>query len=75
MYRIWSSEVNIDDYKDYLEECFPGVTDDDEKYKIVSELNEVYLDDERIISGLTLVPKLLRWQTLGSGMGEGRGII
>ena len=73
MIKIWSSEVDIDDYKDYLEECFPGVTDDDEKYKIVSELNEVYLDDERINLRIDVGSQIIEVADLGFWNGRRQG--
>lgn len=45
---IWSSEFEVEDFKDYLEEYHPEVKDEDEQYEIVAELNDLYLDDERV---------------------------
>ena len=46
---IWSSDINIDDWKDYREELeAEGVhLDDDQFYDEVVKLNSEYLNDER----------------------------
>ena len=44
---IWSSEINLEDWKDYLEEEYPEVTDESEKYDLIYRLNNEYLYDER----------------------------
>ena len=48
IHTIWNSEINIDDWQDYLEEEHPDVTDEYEKYRLCAELNDTYLDDERM---------------------------
>ena len=44
---IWSSEINLEDWKEWLDEEYPEVTDEDEQYELVSMLNNEYLYDER----------------------------
>ena len=44
---IWSSEIELDNWKDFLEEEYPDVTDESEQYDIVYRLNNEYLYDER----------------------------
>lgn len=73
MYKIWSSEVNIEEYKDYLEEFFPGVADDDEKYNIVSELNKEYLDDERMNLRIDVGSPIIEVADLGFWNGRTQG--
>lgn len=45
---IWSSEFEVEDFKDYLEEYHPEVKDEYEQYRLCAELNDIYLDDERM---------------------------
>jgi hypothetical protein len=44
---IWSSEINLADWEDYLKEEYPDVTDESEQYDLVFRLNNEYLYDER----------------------------
>lgn len=44
---IWTTEVNVNDYKDFLEEEYPEITDDFDKYCLCVDLNNGYLEDER----------------------------
>lgn len=45
---IWSNaDLNVKDWEDFLQEEHPEVTDEAEKYRLVEELNDLYLDDER----------------------------
>ena len=46
-FMIWSSCFDMADYEDFLNECYPEVTDEYRKYKIVSEMNCENLEDER----------------------------
>lgn len=45
---IWSNEINIEDWQDFLMEEHPDVADEYEQYRLCDELNESYLDDERM---------------------------
>ena len=45
---IWSNaDLKLKDWEDFLQEEHPEVTDEAEKYRLVEELNDLYLDDER----------------------------
>ena len=46
-HKLWSSEINIEDWKDFLEEEYPDVDDEHEQYQLCVDLNNDYLDDER----------------------------
>lgn len=46
-HTIWSSEINLEEWADFLEEEYPGVTDEGEQYDLVFRLNNEYLYDER----------------------------
>jgi len=43
---IWSSDVNLEDWRDDLLEEYPDA-DDEELYELACEMNDEYLDDER----------------------------
>ena len=45
---IWSNlDLNLEDWKDFLEEEYPDVTDEYKQFNLVSELNDEYFGDER----------------------------
>lgn len=44
---IWTSEINLEDWKDFLQE-HPEASDEYEQYQLVAELNEDYRQDEKI---------------------------
>lgn len=45
---IWQNiDLKIEDWKDFLEESFPTVTDEYEQLNLIQELNSEYLWDER----------------------------
>ena len=46
-FTIWSSDVNLEDWRDDLLEEHPDYTDD-ELYELAYEINDEYLDDERV---------------------------
>ena len=45
---IWSSDFEVSDFKEYLEEEYPDLDTDEEKYQIASDMNREYLNDERM---------------------------
>ena len=47
-HTIWNNvDLNIEDWKDFLEECHPDVTDEEEQMDLIQEMNSQYLWDER----------------------------
>ena len=45
---IWSNRnLDINDWKDFLEEEYPEVTDEYEQYNLIEDMNMEYLEDER----------------------------
>lgn len=45
---IWSdTSIDLDEWKDFLEEEYPEVTDEDEQYRLAMDMNYEYLEDER----------------------------
>lgn len=72
MYKIWSSEVNIEEYKDFLDDCYPEA-DEYDKYNIVSELNKEYLDDERVNLRIDVGSPIIEVADLGFWNGRKQG--
>lgn len=47
-YIIWQNyNFNVEDWKDFLKEEYPEITDENEQYDLISDLNDEYLQDER----------------------------
>lgn len=44
---IWSSDICLADWEDYLQQEYPDVTDEYKKYELCTDTNYMYLDDER----------------------------
>lgn len=64
-HTIWNSQVDVEDYKDFLSEQHPNVVDDYEKQELVNELNTTYLDDERMNLDIKLDNDVLVLGNLG----------
>lgn len=65
-YTIWQNyDVNVDDFREWLEEEFPDVDDEWEKQRLVDELNWLYLDDERSNLNVSCESEILVFGTLG----------
>ena len=46
---VWQNyDVDINDWKDFLEEEYPNVTEEYKQYDLIEKLNNAYLDDERL---------------------------
>lgn len=70
---IWSNwELNLEDWKDYLEEEYPNA-DEDKQYEIMDELNDMYLDDERINLDIQLPEEIIILADLGLWYGRRYG--
>ena len=72
MVKIWSSEVNIEEYKDFLDDCHPEA-DEYDKYNIVSELNKEYLDDKRVNLRIDVGSPIIEVADLGFWNGRTQG--
>lgn len=70
---IWNSEINLDDWQDFLEEEHPDVEDEDEKYRLCTEMNDMYLDDERINLNVELPDNIIALADLGLWDGRKSG--
>lgn len=71
---IWSNvNLNLDDWKDFLEEEYPDVTDEYEQCKLVSELNDEYLGDERANCDIHTEGRIVAIADLGLWNGRRQG--
>lgn len=70
---IWSDEINLDDWREYLEEEYPEVTDESEQYELCAELNTEYLDDERMNLNKRLSSEIVCIGDLGLWNGRRQG--
>ena len=73
---IWSNhELDYEDWKDDLEKEYPDLSDD-ERYSLMYEINDGYLDDERVNLDIQLDTPILmiadlgRWNGRFPGYGE-----
>ena len=70
-HTIWSSHINMDDWQDYLKEEHPTVTDEYEQYRLCAELNDCYLDDERVNLNIPCtvlgIAEIGRWNGISRG--------
>lgn len=75
-YIIWQN-YNIDlrdeDNEDYLKQCYPEVTNEAEKYRIIEELNSFYLEDERARLDILLDDDIIIIADIGLWEGRRRG--
>lgn len=73
---IWSSDIDLNDWQDFLEEEHPDVTDEVDQYRLCEELNYEYLEDERINLNIDLCREIVvigdlgRWNGRVSGYKE-----
>lgn len=52
---IWSSDYNVEDFKEWLDECYPEA-DEYEREELAYLQNQDYLDDERMNLGRIVAP-------------------
>lgn len=71
---IWSNlNLNLEDWKDFLEEEHPDVTDEYEKYNLVSELNDEYLGDEQMNCNIHTDGRIIAIANIGFWNGRSIG--
>lgn len=70
---IWSSEINTDDWQDFLEEEYPDVDDKYEKYRHCADRNLLFLDDERKNLNIELPNSIIAIGDLGLWNGRHSG--
>ena len=67
---IWSNhELDYEDWKDDLEKEYPDLSDD-ERYSLMYEINDGYLDDERVNLDIQLDTPILMIADLGRWNGR-----
>ena len=71
---IWSNlDLNLEDWKDFLEEEYPDVTDEYKQFNLVSELNDEYLADERMNCNIHTDGRIIAIANLGFWNGTRMG--
>lgn len=71
---IWSNtNINVADYADFLQEEYPEVTDPNEQYELCCEMNDNYLDDERMNLDIELPNPIICIADLGRWNGRHMG--
>ena len=74
---IWSNlNLNLDDWKDFFDEEYPDMNED-ERYDMMYEINNSYLDDERVNLTISTCEDIIAIADLGlwNGRHQGYGII
>lgn len=70
---IWSNiDLDLDDWRDDLKAEYPGLTED-EMYRLMNEINDDYLDDERINLNIQLSEPIIAIGDLGLWNGRRSG--
>lgn len=70
---IWSNDINMEDWNDFLAEEYPDITEMDEKFNLVYEMNDMYLDDERLNLSDLVYDEIIVLGTLGRWNGTAHG--
>ena len=71
---IWSNiNLDLDDWKDFLEEEYPEITDEHEQYHLIEDMNMEYLDDERMNLNKKVDGRILVIADLGLWNGRKQG--
>lgn len=72
---IWSDiDLDLDDWREYLEESYPEFSDDENKlYELMWEFNGDYLEDERVNLNIQLPQEILVIADLGLWYGNRSG--
>jgi len=68
---IWDNwNIDMDNWADFLEEEYPEVTDESEKYMLVSDMNDEYLNDERMNLDIDLPEQIIVLADIGTWRGR-----
>lgn len=69
---IWSEDINLEDWNEYLDEEFPEA-DEDERWRLAEMLNYEYLEDERMNLNIKLDESVILIADLGLWTGRTPG--
>ena len=70
---IWSSDIDLEDYKEVFEEEYPDVTNESEMYGIANDMNDMALEDERLNLDIQLENDILAIADIGCWNGRKTG--
>lgn len=71
---IWQNyNIDLKDYEDFLEEYYSDITNEEEKYRIIEELNNYHLEDERVNLDILLDGDIIIIADIGLWNGRRRG--
>ena len=71
---IWSNmNLDLDDWKDFLDEEYPEITDEHEQYHLIEDMNMEYLEDERCNLSKNVDGRILVIADLGLWDGRRQG--
>ena len=68
---IWTSETNIEDYREFFEE--QDITSEDEQYECLYEMNRIWLENERMNLDIKLEENIVILADLGLWFGRRDG--
>ena len=68
---IWTSETNIEDYREFFEE--QDITSENEQYECLDEMNRIWLEDERMNRDIELEENIVILADLGLWFGRRDG--
>lgn len=64
-WTIWNSEPDLKDFEDFFAEVYPDLTEE-QKYQLMDEMNNDYLEDERInLGGIVAKNGIIVFRELG----------
>lgn len=71
---IWTNYyLELNDWKDYLDEEFPDVENEYDKWQLVHEENDCYLEDERANLNIQLPNEIIVFGSIGRWDGTAKG--
>lgn len=73
---IWSNyDLSLEDWLEFLEEEYPEITDEYEQCELIEEMNNEYLEDEKMNLDIALPRKILAIIDIGRWNGRGKAYI
>lgn len=71
---IWQNyDFNLEDWKDFLDEEYPEVIDENKQYDLISDLNDECLDDERMNLSIEASGDIIAIADIGLWNGRKKG--